>query len=571
MIKILNNFMKFILISLIVLTFHLIFLFDQNEGWFNQLLADVERFLFIDDTQYQYLFLVYFSSLLISLIIFVSEKFFKLDNYFKFFTVNIFAHLLIFYFLRIYISRFNLILIVFLIPLLLLLIKKFSYVYNILFVVLFSFGLIFYINSTQINTIENNLVANESECENYNHFINSDCNLDNKEIQYGEKFQIDKYLNFENNFLQNFNLNNQFAYDKYSLCCEIYNYSNIAGKPLGYIDIYKDNLFFINGSGFLFFVKEDEINKKTFKFTNISSNLLDITDNELILESEYKNFGWEGVKDILIVEDKLFVSIIDEKKDNCTNVQVLMGEINFDYIEFSKIFSPEECVNRFQYGYSTYGSGGKMSAYKSNEILLSTGDVFLFDKAQDTNSILGKILKINYLSLDYEIVSIGHRNPQGLYYVDDYDILVETEHGPKGGDEVNLINLNKLENFGWPISSYGDHYTGEILEEAPLHKSHLEYGFKEPLHYFDYELVGSHGISSVEKYIDKSFIIGTLNGRVFYDVTINFQQEKITDIQTYYINKRIRDIKVSSNSERIYLILEDTPSLGVLYPKKNTD
>ena len=60
----------------------------------------------------------------------------------------------------------------------------------------------------------------------------------------------------------------------------------------------------------------------------------------------------------------------------------------------------------------------------------------------------------------FDLISIGHRNHQGLfYYTDEFknQFVINSEHGPKGGDEININNLkdNKVQNFGWPISSYG--------------------------------------------------------------------------------------------------------------------
>ena len=57
---------------------------------------------------------------------------------------------------------------------------------------------------------------------------------------------------------------------------------------------------------------------------------------------------------------------------------------------------------------------------------------------------------------------MGHRNPQGLYYNQSKNFVLSTEHGPQGGDEINLITLleKKIFNYGWPISSYGEHYGG---------------------------------------------------------------------------------------------------------------
>ncbi len=59
---------------------------------------------------------------------------------------------------------------------------------------------------------------------------------------------------------------------------------------------------------------------------------------------------------------------------------------------------------------------------------------------------------------------MGHRNPQGLFYDKANNFfLLEAEHGPEGGDEINLIQLNEniTPNYGWAISSYGEHYGGK--------------------------------------------------------------------------------------------------------------
>ena len=73
----------------------------------------------------------------------------------------------------------------------------------------------------------------------------------------------------------------------------------------------------------------------------------------------------------------------------------------------------------------------------------------------DMKSIFGKILEIDLNTKEDTIFSSGHRNPQGLeiFLQNGNKILLSTEHGPQGGDEINNIKFNK--NYGWPISSYG--------------------------------------------------------------------------------------------------------------------
>ena len=57
---------------------------------------------------------------------------------------------------------------------------------------------------------------------------------------------------------------------------------------------------------------------------------------------------------------------------------------------------------------------------------------------------------------------MGHRNPQGLFFLKEKNLIINSEHGPKGGDEVNVNFLKKdikeLPNYGWPIASYGVPY-----------------------------------------------------------------------------------------------------------------
>ncbi len=75
------------------------------------------------------------------------------------------------------------------------------------------------------------------------------------------------------------------------------------------------------------------------------------------------------------------------------------------------------------------------------------------------------------------IWSYGNRNPQGLYFDKASNTLWETEHGPKGGDELNIIEKGK--NYGWPVITYGINYNGTILAEFTE-----KAGMEQPIHYW---------------------------------------------------------------------------------------
>ncbi len=75
------------------------------------------------------------------------------------------------------------------------------------------------------------------------------------------------------------------------------------------------------------------------------------------------------------------------------------------------------------------------------------------------------------------IWSYGNRNPQGLFFDKATNTLWEVEHGPKGGDELNIIEKGK--NYGWPVISYGINYNGTQLTEFTEKP-----GMEQPVHYW---------------------------------------------------------------------------------------
>jgi glucose/arabinose dehydrogenase len=75
------------------------------------------------------------------------------------------------------------------------------------------------------------------------------------------------------------------------------------------------------------------------------------------------------------------------------------------------------------------------------------------------------------------IYSYGHRNPQGLCYNPVTNKIYDNEHGPRGGDEVNLVESGK--NYGWPVITYGINYIGTKITDL----THQE-GMEQPIRYW---------------------------------------------------------------------------------------
>lgn len=135
--------------------------------------------------------------------------------------------------------------------------------------------------------------------------------------------------------------------------------------------------------------------------------------------------------------------------------------------------------------------GSKLAFDKQNRLYFGIGDRGQhFDFPQKLDNTNGKIHRINddgsipednpFVKTPRAVASIysyGHRNPQGTAFHPITGELWETEHGPKGGDEINLIKPGK--NYGWPVISYGINYDGTILTELTEKE-----GLEQPISYW---------------------------------------------------------------------------------------
>ena len=341
-------------------------------------------------------------------------------------------------------------------------------------------------------------------------------------------------------------------------------YANfVNGKNIksGYLSIYKDNVIATLWSGKIISIKIDNLTKEISKINNVQSNL-----SGFLKQKD----RFISVKDTLIINQTLYVSytkVIDV--DNCLNISILKADLtNINFFNFEEFFTYNDCLKgRF----GGYQAGGRLEEFKDNKIILSTGDFQNFGPSQELDNNFGKIISIDLINKESKILSMGHRNPQGLFYLKDIDTLISTEHGQRGGDEINkiLINETKVPNYGWPISSYSDYYgyeDYEIRKKAPFHKSHSKYGFEEPIGYF----TPSWGISQVidaknfkKSFNDKTLMVTSLKNKNIYFLEFNKNFTKIINQKEINIGERIRDI-IKLENDKYLLFLEDTPAIAIL-------
>jgi len=348
--------------------------------------------------------------------------------------------------------------------------------------------------------------------------------------------------------------------------------------PRAYLSNYKSNLFLLTGTGILVHVPLKKFNEEKLLFTKIETNLTNIIGLDYI-----KKKGGV-VKGFLIKNKKIYVSFEKKINNECFTNSILVSNLNFDKMTFSEFFIINDCQPKY-----LNQVGGYLSNYKEDKILMTTGDFGFYENGtsgdnhpQNIKSLFGKIISIDENTREYKIISMGHRNPQGLYYDKNNDVIYSTEHGPQGGDEIN-INISpgkEIKNYGWPISSYGEHYgypeanNSEKYKEAPLNKSHIKYGFIEPLKYFTPSIAPTQ-IIKTEKFIkieNKNIIyIGSMGypetieeGDLSIHQFILSEDLKIEEHNIIPVHDRVRDIMYIEKLNKIFMFLESSGSIGVL-------
>lgn len=197
--------------------------------------------------------------------------------------------------------------------------------------------------------------------------------------------------------------------------------------------------------------------------------------------------------------------------------------------------------------------GGRISFDGRGHVFLSIGDRGERDHAQNLKNHAGSILRLNMdgsvpadnpfvgkTDVLPEIWSYGHRNPQGLFFNQHSGILWSIEHGPRGGDEINLIEAGN--NYGWPVISYGKEYWAPL----PVGKGTHRDGMAQPVQMYDPSIAPSSLIQyqgSLFKPWHGNLLAAALKLQHLNIITLNTNNEAINEKRLLNtISRRIRNI-----------------------------
>jgi len=225
-------------------------------------------------------------------------------------------------------------------------------------------------------------------------------------------------------------------------------------------------------------------------------------------------------------------------------------------------------MNRFNG--SSHHFGSRIAVAPDGKLFFTIGERGDADRAQDFGDHAGSVLRINpdgtvpdnnsgQSNWLPEIWSIGHRNPQGADIDQETGTLYTVEHGARGGDEINRPEPGN--NYGWPVISYGRHYTGfriGIGKEAE--------GYEQPVHYWDPSIAPG----GMQVYRGKMFpewdgdlLVAALKFKLLSRLDMDPDTGKVVGEERLFKGAygRLRDVKVATDGALLLVSDEDNGKL----------
>lgn len=208
--------------------------------------------------------------------------------------------------------------------------------------------------------------------------------------------------------------------------------------------------------------------------------------------------------------------------------------------------------------------GSRLSFGADGRLYASLGERQKFDPAQDPKQSLGKIVRINpdgSIPADNpfaqragwlpEIWTLGHRNPQGMTREPGTSRIWISEHGARGGDEINILAPGT--NYGWPVISYGRHYTGLKIGEGTAKE-----GMAQAVCYWDPSIapgnIAFHDGNKATAWRGNLFV-AALKDEALHRLVIS--NGKVTGSERIPVGSRVRDVRLGSDGA-LYLVTDES-------------
>ena len=299
-------------------------------------------------------------------------------------------------------------------------------------------------------------------------------------------------------------------------------------------------------------LQDDPIEGTPEVWANGQGGLLDIT-----LHPDYEENGW------------IYISY-SNPGDGGANTAIIRAKLSENSLtEIEELFVAEPFTGRGQH------FGSRIVFDPDGYMYFSIGDRGEKELAQDITTTNGKVYRLNddgsipednpFVGKDGldEIYNYGHRNPQGMDVHPETGKVWTHEHGPRGGDEINIEKPGA--NYGWPVISYGINYDGSVLTEETERE-----GMEQPIHYWDPSIAPS-GMAFItgETYPawEGNIMVGALSFQLLSRVVLD-GEEFVKEERLLEGTGRIRDV-VQAPDGYIYYSNESDGTINRILPVNN--
>lgn len=318
--------------------------------------------------------------------------------------------------------------------------------------------------------------------------------------------------------------------------------TSIDGTPWG--------MDFVSEQKLLITAKNGKVYLYDFKTNNIKT---------IYTPRDVLAYGQGGLLDIKVLnhDSKTWVYFTYSKNINNKGATTLARALYKD----EKIFSWEDLFVSKSISSENIHYGSRIAFDERGHLFFTIGDRGNRDNAQNLKNHAGSVIRLNLdgtipkdnpfvgdgTALD-AIYSYGHRNPQGIFYDKEANQLWSIEHGPRGGDEINLVK--KGLNYGWPVVSYGKEYWAPIQVGESTHKE----GMQQPIKQFTPSIAPSSLIrykGDKIKKLENRFLAGALKLKHINITTL--KNSKLVNEKRVFksLNQRIRNI-IQSKEGNLY-------------------
>ena len=274
--------------------------------------------------------------------------------------------------------------------------------------------------------------------------------------------------------------------------------------------------------------------------------------------------GQGGLMDIVIHpnydENRYVYLSLSVGTDDANALRVIRGRFTGTALEdISTIFESAPSKNTLVH------YGARMAFLPDNTLLINVGDGFdLREQAQNLSNHFGSLVRvtddgkvpqdnpfIGVAGAQPEIYSYGHRNQQSIAVARGTGKIYQTEHGPRGGDELNLIEPGK--NYGWPIATYGIDYSGARISPYTSYD-----GTQQPL--VDWTpSIGPSGMTIYDgaqfpDWQGDIFVSSLIFSKIIHIEMVNGAPQRQSDMFSE-IGDRLRDIRTGADGA-LYILSE---------------